>query len=148
MTYRTDNGGIAIRAPIKLQSNGSSWGTRLSQLARQKGAVRIITYSLPRMEYVQEQLGRRPENIQLVAHEKFRGRAAEIARTYPEISVRIVDDVHSKVLLVAPGSVTVSSANFGRSGWHETSVTFTSEAAHDWYVRQVFEPLWARAVTP
>ena len=52
------------------------------------------------------------------------------------------DQVPSKVLLIAPQTVIVSSANFGDSDWHETSVSFYSTEAHDWYVEKVFAPLW------
>jgi len=35
-----------------------------------------------------------------------------------------------------------SSANFGDSDWHETSISVHSKEAHDWYVTDVFDPLW------
>jgi len=146
VSFKTDSGGVAFKASdAKLQGSASTWATKLSQLARQTGTVRIITYSLPSMEYVRTQLGRRPIDIFLIAHAKFESRAREIKNEYPEIEVALHPEVHSKVLLVAPSTITVSSANFGDSGWHETSVSFHSKEAHDWYVENDFARLWEEA---
>jgi hypothetical protein len=41
-------------------------------------------------------------------------------------------------------TIIVSSANFGDSDWRETSVSFHSKEAHDWYVKNGFGPLWER----
>jgi hypothetical protein len=143
MAFKTDSGGIAFKASdAKLQANASTWATKLSQLARQTGIVRIVTYSLPDMDYVRIQLGRRPRDILLIAHSKFESRARDIRREFPDIRVAVHDKVHSKVLLVAPQTIVISSANFGDSTWHETSVSFHSQEAHDWYVERVFQPLW------
>lgn len=135
---------------MKLQANASTWATRLSQLARQKGTVRIITFSLPDMNYVRVQLGRRPRHILLIANSKFEDRATDIKKEFPDLRVAVHNKAHSKVLLVSPNTVTISSANFGDSNWHETSVSFHSKEAHDWYVKEVFNPLWShsREVTP
>ena len=144
MGFKTDSGGIAFKCnDAKLQANASTWGTKLSQLDRQTGTVRIVTYTLPDMPYVRTQLGRRPKDIFLIAHSKFLGRAIEIKREYPDIRIAVCDDVHFKVMLVEPQTVVISSANFGRSKWHETSVSFHSKEAHDWYVR-IFDNLWSR----
>jgi hypothetical protein len=79
-----------------------------------------------------------------IAHSKFLNRATDIRREFPDIRVAVQDQVHSKVLLIAPQTIIVSSANFGDRDWHETSVSFHSKEAHDWYVEKVFEPLWER----
>jgi hypothetical protein len=94
------------------------------------------------MDYVRTQLGRRPENILIIAHSKFTDRARAIKSEFPLIRVATKDDVHSKVLMIAPGTVVVSSANFGSSHWHETSLSVHSKEAHDWYVDNVFSKLW------
>jgi hypothetical protein len=143
VAFKTDGGGIAFKcSDAKLQANASTWATKLSQLARQEGVVRIVTYSLPDMKYVRVQLGRRPKDILLIAHSQFTGRAIEIKRAFPSVRVAVHDQVHSKILLIAPETITISSANFGDSDWHETSVSFHSKEAHDWYVEKVFVPLW------
>jgi phosphatidylserine/phosphatidylglycerophosphate/cardiolipin synthase-like enzyme len=142
MAFRTDAGGFAFKcSDCKLQTGASTWATKLSQLHRQTGTVRIVTYSLPAMDYVRTQLGRRPRDIFLIAHEKFTDRAVEIRREFPHIRVAVHPKVHSKVLLVAPRTIIISSANFGSSGWHETSLSLHSAEAHDDYVG-VFARLW------
>lgn len=89
MAFKTDNGGFAFRCnDAKLQANASTWATKLSQLKRQDGLVRIITYSLPDVYYVEKQLGRRPRNILLVSHSRFLDRALQIGRRFPEIRIK------------------------------------------------------------
>lgn len=144
--YKTDAGGFAFRCnDIKLMTNASTWATRLSQLARQNGIVRIITYSLPDMPYVRTQLGRRPYDILLIAHSKFVAKARDIKESFARIRVALCEDVHSKVLLIAPKTIYISSANFGASHWHETTIGFHSKDAHDWYVENVFTVLWSES---
>jgi len=143
MAFKTDGGGVAFKCTdAKLQTKASTWATRLSHLGREKGVVRIITYSLPDINYVQVQLGRRPRDILLIAHSEFRNRALRIKLKFPAIRIAVNAQVHSKVLLIAPHTITISSANFGDSTWHETSVSFHSKKAHDWYASEVFDPLW------
>jgi phosphatidylserine/phosphatidylglycerophosphate/cardiolipin synthase-like enzyme len=143
MAFKTDAGGKAFKcSDAKLQANASTWATKLSQLGKQSGVVRIVTYSLPDMQYVRVQLARRSKDILLIAHDKFENRAVEIKQEFPSIRVAVREKVHSKVLLIAPQTIIISSANFGDSGWHETSVSFHSKEAHDWYVDEVFDPLW------
>ena len=144
MVYRTDNGGLAFKCnDIKLYGSASTWATKLSQLHRQSGVVRIITYSLPDMDYVREQFKRRPHDIFLIAHDKFLQRARDIKRVYPNIRIALHQEVHSKILLIEPHTIYISSANFGSSGWHESSIGLHSQIAHDWYYQHRFTPLWS-----
>lgn len=143
MAFRTDAHGLAFKCDdIKITSNAHTWAMKLSQIAKQKGALRIITYSLPRPDYIQQVLGKRPVNIQIIAHSKFRQDAMNIMKWFGDIDIRVNDKVHSKVVLAEPETVIVSSANFGSSLWHETSVSLHSKEAHDWYVEHMFTPLW------
>lgn len=142
MAYKTDNGGFAFKCNDAKLMVGSTWATKLSQLHRQTGTVRIITYSLPSIEYVKKQFERRPRNIFLICHEKFRLKAIEIKRTFPQLRLATNDAVHSKILLIEPQTIYISSANFGSSKWHETSVGFHSKEAHDYYASQIYPFLW------
>ena len=81
-------------------------------------------------------------DIFILAHDKFVCRAKEIRQEFPHIRVAVHPEVHSKVLLIAPHTVWISSANFGSSDWHETTVGFHSKAAHDHYAKGVFPHLW------
>ena len=143
MAFRTDNGGYAFKSSdLKLTTISSTWGTRLSQLSRQVGIVRIITYSLPNREYAKKQLGRRPTDIFIIAHEKFEKQAREIKTCFPKVRIAVASDIHSKILLIEPKTIWISSANFGDSGWQETTIGIRSEEALNWYVKQIYEPLW------
>lgn len=143
MAFKTDHSGLAFKcSDIKLATRAGTWGTRLSQLKNQNGTARIITYSLPRIEYVKEQLERRPGNIYLIAHEKFQAQAQAIKSSFPRIEVAVHRGVHSKVLLIEPVTIWISSANFGDNGWHETTIGLHSKDAHDWYVENMFKPFW------
>ncbi len=143
MGYQTDAGGFAFACnDMKLFSSASTWATKLSQLYKQPGIVRIVTYSLPNVAYVWTQFERRPRDIFLLANTRFLARAQDIKRMFPALRVAVHEEAHSKVLLIEPYTVYLSSANFGKSGWHESSIGLHSREAHDWYREQMFEPLW------
>ncbi|MEA3200084.1 MAG: hypothetical protein QOE90_1512 [Thermoplasmata archaeon] len=148
MGWNDDGHGKVFKpTEAKLYGPTHTWAMKLSQLHRQVGVCRIVTYSLPALDYAREQFGRRPFGISLVCNEKFLNQAREIKRTFPRIEIRTHPRVHSKILLIEPGTVYVSSANFGRSmsgikAWHETTLGVRSTAAHDWYVQTSFDPLW------
>jgi hypothetical protein len=127
---------------LKLYYGGHTWGMKLSQLHKQSGAIRIVTYSLPRVEYAMDQLSRRPKDIWIVAHSKFLEQAKAIKKALPEIEIALNDYVHSKIVLIEPKTVYITSANFGDSRWHETCIGVRSKEAHDAYVENSFTPLW------
>lgn len=148
MAFKTDTHGLAFKCnDIKITSNSHTWAMKLSQIARQRGRLRIITYSLPRPDYIHDVLGKRPSNIQIIAHSKFRQNATNIMKRFRDIDIRVHDEVHSKVVLIEPQTIIVSSANFGSSRWHETSISLHSQDAHDWYVEHMFNPLWRDSMT-
>jgi hypothetical protein len=147
MPFKTDAHGLAFKCnDIKMTGGRHTWGMKLSQLARQHGQVSIITYSLPSLDYVAQQLGRRPWSIDIIAHKKFLKQAERIKRDFPSIRIAVKDEVHSKVALISPETVIVSSANFGDSQWHETSMSVHSDEAYGWYFANVFLPLWDKAI--
>jgi len=115
---------------------------KLSQLAKQTGTVRIVTYSLPDLPYARQQLGRRPRDIFLLCHSQFRDQACQIKKALPQVHIATNDQCHSKVCLIAPNTIYIGSANFGKSDWHETLIGVRSQQAHEWYVQNSFEPLW------
>ncbi len=146
MTFQTDGGGFAFGCnDIKLSFAASTWAMKLSQLPRQKGVCRIITYSLPDMSYVRTQFERRPYDIWLVANAKFQRRAEEIKRAFPDIRVALHPEVHTKLLLIEPGTIWLSSANFGSSGWHEMGIGLHHSAAHN-EARKEFDRLWVECI--
>lgn len=151
MTWKDDGHGKLFRtSEAKLYGASHTWAMKLSQLHRQAGRCRILTYSLPALDYAREQFVRRPRDILIACHEKFAPQARLISREFPEIEIRTHPRLHSKTLLIEPDTVYVSSANFGRSlsghhAWHETTLGVRSKEAHDWYVAFSFDPLWEEA---
>jgi hypothetical protein len=134
MSWPTDVHGLAFKPKeVKLYRDSSTWGMRLSQLGRQVGEVYIVTYSLPDLPYIEQQLGRRPHDIQIVCHSKFASRATALRRRFPDVSVKVHPEVHGKLLLIAPETVYLGSANFGESGWKEFTVGLRSAEAFDFY---------------
>lgn len=144
MTWNSDVHGQVFKAKeIKLYKDGAhTWAMKLSQLAKQSGRVRIVTYSLPDIDYAKKQIGRRPRDLFIVCHEKFKDQAEQLKRAFPDVQIAVNERVHSKVCLIAPETVYIGSANFGLSRYHETEVGIRSEEAHDWYVENSFNPLW------
>lgn len=144
MGWENDQHGLLLKAKeLKLYRDGNhTWAMKLSQLHRQKGEVFIITYSLPDMDYIEVQFARRPEQIQIICHSRFIKRAIQVKRRFPDIQIAVSDSVHSKVLIIAPETLYVSSANFGHSGWHETTMGIRSIEAAAWYIENSFRPLW------
>lgn len=143
MNFKTDNGGIAIKInDAKISCNdASTWGTRLSQLAYVKGNVYISTFSLPRLAYIKEVLGKRPHNIYIVAHKKFLDKAHAIKNTFPDIRIVLRNDIHAKFVLIEPKTVWLSSANFGSSKWIENTVGMHSHEAFN-FCKNVFENIF------
>lgn len=145
MGWRDDAHGLRLRASeVKLFTPSHTWGMKLSQLAKQAGVVRILTYSLPGLPYLEMQFDRRPRDIQVLCHGKFLDRARQIKARYPEIAVAVHDRTHAKMLLIEPVTVYVGSANFGDSGWAEVCVGIRSAEAHAWYAAE-FGRIWAQA---
>lgn len=145
MAFKSDFGGLAFKcSDIKIFTQASSWATKLSQLHRQPGTVRIITYSLPDLKYIKKVLSKRPENIFIIANSKFINKANEIKNEFLNINIALHPEVHSKILTIEPNIIYFSSANFGDSTWHESSLGFHSKEAHDWYVKNEFELLWSK----
>src|SRR5258708_4519609 len=130
MAFKNDEHGFVFKCDdIKITRDSTTWAMRLSQLARQPGTVYILTYSLPVPAAIQTSLSKHPQNLYLIANSLFQERAIQLARANPGIHVGLRPDMHSKVVMVAPETLYVSSENFGHSGMHETTVGFHSEAA-------------------
>lgn len=146
MPFKTDAGGFSFKcSDIKISGAASTWATRISQLAKLPGLMRIITYSIPSIDYAKTQIARRPNGILLIVNAKFEPAARVLKHEFPEVAIRLSARAHSKVLLVEPHTIWISSANFGDSGWHETTIGLHSKDAHDWYVAEMFNPLWTNA---
>lgn len=130
---QTDAGGLATRAEIKVSCGyASTWGTKLSQIARSKGEVILCTYSLPKLEYLYKILDKRSD-ITIICHSSFTNKAIVLKRKYPALKVVLKDDVHAKIALIGPNTTILSSANFGSSGWFEHGAIIKSEDVYNFY---------------
>lgn len=145
--WNNDSHGLLFKSSeLKLYRPSHTYGMKLSQLWRQEGVLRIMTYSLPNVDYVEMQLGRRPYNIKLLAHCKFRNKAVAIRAAFPDIEIRITEGMHSKIIGIEPRTLYIGSANFGSSGWHETMIGVRSKEAHDYFVAHLWQSEWDAAV--
>ena len=147
MGWVNDTHGLAFKASeLKLYFDGEhTWAMKLSEIARRKGRIFLVTYSLPNLKYVVDLLGKRPTNIWLIANSKFGDRAWAIKRRLPDVHVAVVPDVHTKVCVIEPKTIYITSANFGISKWHETTLGVRSATAASAYLEQSFWPLWNRS---
>ena len=118
--WENDSHGLVFKSSeVKLYGATHTWAMKLSQLNRQHGSVRIITYSLPAIAYIEAQFLRRPYDIWIVCHSAFHDRAQAFKIDFPGFHVATRNDVHSKVVLIEEQTLYISSANFGNSQWHK-----------------------------
>lgn len=146
MSWNNDQHGLVFKSnELKLYAPSHTYAMKISQIWRQTGVMRIMTFSLPSIAYVHEQLGRRPYDIQVLCHEKFRSKAQGIKSRFPRIAIRTLETMHSKVILIEPKTLYIGSENFGSSGWFETCIGVRSKEAHDWFIEHVFSSAWEAA---
>jgi hypothetical protein len=143
--WKEDAAGIVVQPKQVKLFRGSTWGAKLSQLPKEQGTVRILTYSLPRLDYVVKQIARRPRDIFMACHLKFLNEAAVLQRKFPDIQVRLHSSLHCKLVLIEPETAYLGSSNFGNSGWHEVEAGIRDKRAHDFCVEKVFNPAWEQS---
>lgn len=138
MSFKTDCGGFAVRADIKIAAGASTWNTRLSQIARHKGEIFLCTFSLSRdMEYISQIFDKRSHDITLIVNSKFRDRATMLKQMYPSIKILLAPDVHAKFALLSPHTVWLSSENFVKSSNFENTVGIHSREVYSFYMDEV-----------
>lgn len=146
MGWNDDLHGLVFKsAELKLYRPSHTYAMKIGMIWHQRGMLRILTYSLPNVDYVRTQLGRRPVDILLLAHEKFRSRALELKAAFPDIRIALSETMHSKVVAIEPKTLYIGSANFGSSGWHETVIGVRSKEAHDYFISHIFHDAWQQA---
>jgi phosphatidylserine/phosphatidylglycerophosphate/cardiolipin synthase-like enzyme len=142
MTWKNDNSGLlGASNEIKAYLPSHSWGMKLSQLAKQGDSlVRIATYSL-NADYAHEVLQKRPRHVRLMCNDKFWRQAHQLARLTPGIEVRVVPDLHAKLVLIDPATVYVGSANFVPAMIQDPSIGVRGAQWHNYYAAW-FDRLW------
>ncbi len=154
MGWRNDGHGLVFgSSELKLYKRTHTWGMKLSQLDRQTGTVRIVTFRLPGSrttdDYYITQIKRRPHNMFVLIGTG--GRSDELAKAkalktrFPNVRVAVHSKLHVKAVSVAPKTLYVGSANFGDSNWADITLGIRSAEAHDYFVNETFNPLWEEA---
>jgi hypothetical protein len=117
--------------------------------------VRILTFSIHDHSY--NELAHHifsyvKERLFLIFNSKFKDDGEALKSLYgcsflssKNVSLAVHPNIHSKVVLIEPDIICVSSANFPCSISHETTIKICSKEAHDHYVKSAFEPLWNEA---
>ena len=147
MVFKDDNGGFAFSCDdAKMCINASTWSTRLSQIAKMDGGIRIATRNIVDLDYVCGILGKRPHDIYLICHLESQDVAAQLKERLPNIRVAINDKCNVKMALIAPQTVWISSSDFGKSKLDNSTVGLHSVGAHDRIVGEVFDKMWNSSV--
>ncbi|WP_277962678.1 hypothetical protein [Pseudomonas sp. RIT-To-2] len=146
MAFSDDSGGFAFQCPdAKFSIGSATWATRLSQLAKMTGTVRILTRALPDVNYIIRVLEKRPLDVWIVAHVTAHQSAAAIKRALPGVRIALHPDIGAKVALISPETVWLSSSDFGFAGKLESAIGLHSRYAHDRAVQDLFEHAWNEA---
>ena len=123
-----------------------TWNTRLSQIARVTGPILIMTGSLPDPEYISRTLGKRPRDIFIIANAAAQREARMLKLHFPEVRIALHPNTNAKVVLVAPDTAWVSSADFGKTTQIESAVGLYSSIVFKKTRESLFNRLWAEAL--
>jgi hypothetical protein len=146
MIFSNDSGGFVFSCEdAKMSICTSSWNKRLSQIARVIGPILIMTGSLPDAEYISQTLGKRPRDIFIIANVDAQEEARMLKRRFPDVRIALHGNNNAKVVLVAPDTVWVSSADFGKSARIESTVGLHSSALFNKTRASFFNRMWAEA---
>lgn len=154
MGWKNDGHGLVFKSnELKLYKRTHTWGMKLSQLDRQTGTVRIVTFRLPGShlpgDYYAEQIQRRPHDMFVLIGTGDRSdelaKARALKQRFPTVRVAVHSKLHVKAVSIAPKTLYVGSANFGDSNWADITLGVRSVEAHDYFVNETFDPLWNEA---
>lgn len=147
MAFKTDCGGVAMTAEIKLSKAGTTWNTRLSQIGRNDSLVTLCTFSAGDIDYLVKILSKRPfgAGIRIIGNEKCKWKMVRLKQMFPEAQFFVSTNAHAKMALIAPDTVWVSSENLGRiRGAFDASIGIHNEEAYQHYLAQVESLLRSR----
>ena len=138
MSFKTDHGGLAVKADIKVATQTSTWNTRLSQLLHGKAEITICTFSLPRSSvFLKKLFDKRSKNVTIIANSKFEAEAKSLKLSYPNLRIILSPKVHAKLALAAPDKVWLSSENLVHSRSFENTVGIHNRAVYDFYIAEL-----------
>lgn len=129
--------------PMRLVASTYPWHPILSLARRGGTTLRLITHTLPELIWLAEQFpGITLAGVSLIADAHYQPQARLLKQAYPRLSITTHAKVHTKIALIAPDRVYLSSGNIGSCGNHDTTAELTSRVLHDWYLENVWLPLW------
>jgi hypothetical protein len=147
MSFRTDSGGMALEAEIKLSNKATTWNTRLDHISRHDRAVTLVTFSLCDYDYICRIVSKRERGagITIICNSKYESNAYLIKRAFPDLKIYVNPYAHAKLALVEPGTVWLSSENLGKKkNTFDASIGIHSEEAYNHYYSQVQSLLRSR----
>lgn len=138
MSFKTDCGGLALRANIKVSTQASTWNTRLNQLFRGSAPIILCTFSLPKNPAALDGLlGKRCDGITIIANSKFADEARLLKARYPGLTIILCPQTHAKLALAAPDRVWLSSENLTQGSNFENTVGIHSRAVYEFYLSEL-----------
>ena len=82
MAFKTDCGGVAMTADIKLSKGATTWNTRLSQISRHDHLVTLVTFSLCDFTYISKLVSKREAGagIRIICGDKYEWNAIQLKK--------------------------------------------------------------------
>ncbi len=146
MAFSDDGGGFAFSCDdAKMSFYASTWNTHLSQLARVSGPVYIMTGLLPDHGYISKILSKRPRDIFIIANSNSELDARKLKSDFPLVRIVLNNENNAKLVLVSPGTVWVSSADFGKTDKIEVGVGLHSQEVYEKMLDSLFNKVWAQS---
>lgn len=143
MAFSDDGGGFSFSCEdAKMSICASTWNTRLSQLGRVKGPVWIMTRSLPGHEYIAQIIGKRPQDIFIIANSSAEIEAKALKLKFPMVRIVLHRNNNAKVVLVSPDTVWVSSSDFGETKHIESAIGIHSAGVYNKTLDSLFRKVW------
>ncbi|WP_395055603.1 hypothetical protein [Polaromonas sp.] len=143
MAFSDDSGGFAFACEdAKISICASTWSTRLSQLGLVQGPVFVMTGALPGHDYISRIIGKRPQNIFIIANSNAELEAKALKLKFPTVRIVLHKNNNAKVVLVSPATVWVSSSDFGETRQIQSAVGIHSASVYNRTLDTLFRRVW------
>ncbi|MGJ7533388.1 MULTISPECIES: hypothetical protein [unclassified Variovorax] len=146
MVFGDDSFGFAFSCnDAKMSICVSTWSRRLAQIGRVVGPILIMSGSLPDPDYISQILGKRPRDIFIIANADANREARMLKLRFPDVRIALHRNTNAKVVLVAPDTVWVSSADFGKTTQIESVIGLHSNNVFERTRETIFKKVWVDA---
>jgi hypothetical protein len=147
VAFSDDNGGFSFSCDdAKFSIGASTWNTRLSQIGKILGTIRIMTNLLPNPDYISKIISKRPNNILIIANYEAREDAQKIKNQFPNVRIALHPKMNAKVVFIEPETVWISSSDFGETKMIESAIGLHSVRVHDRAIAELFKAEWEKSV--